>query len=261
MRTPFFLAAATVVGSYAALVFAVFLLAVPVIGPILVPFFILAVKIASVPLTYFSTFVHESGHAVATLLVGGKVTGMGVALDGSGLTNTLTSGGFWPVFIVKNAGYMAGALYGSFALLWGNRFGGTAWLFRFTAGVIAACTVLFTIFAVGPVSPELTVGMRLFALVIGTFATVAFWNVPNFVKSEFLREYLAGLFAVSCLFKAFDDIWTVYVISSRQLADNDASALGEITGVPGPVWAVLWAALSAFVIWQSIRISRRREHA
>lgn len=261
MRTPFFLAAATVVGSYAAMVFAAFLLVVPIIGPILVPFFILAVKIASVPLTYFSTFVHESGHAVAALLVGGRVTGMGIALDGSGLTTTLTSGGFWPVFVVKNAGYMAGALYGSFALLWGNRFGGTAWLFRFTAVVTANCTLLFTIFAIGPVSPGLTVEMRFFALIVGTLATVALWSVPRFVKSEFLREYVAGLFAVSCLFKAFDDIWTVYVVSSRQLADNDASALGEMTGVPGPVWAVLWACLSAFVIWYSIRISRRPEHA
>lgn len=253
MNAPLVFAILTVAASSAAIAFSVPLLAVPVIGPVLVPFFILVVKTVSFPLTYFSTFVHESGHAVAALLVGGKVTGMGIALDGSGLTNTLTSGGFWPTFVVKNAGYMAGALYGSFVLLWANRFRNADWLFRFSAIVVAACSALFTVFAVGPTTAELTVPMRFFALVVGTVSAIFLWNVPKFVKSPFLLEYLADLFAIACLLKAFDDIWSVYVISSRQLADNDASALGEITGIPGPVWAVAWAALSASIIWLAFR--------
>lgn len=252
MRTPLFLALATVVAAYFSTMLAAFALAVPVIGPILAPAILIGVEAVSYPLTLFVTFIHESGHAVAALLTGGSVTGMGIGLRGDGLTSTLTSG-FWSIFIVTNAGYLAGVLYGAFVLFWTNRFGGSAKVFRITAAVIACCTVLFTVFAHGPTAGGLTVSMRFFALAIGVALTAFFWTVPKWVKNETSLDYVLNLLAVACLLRALGDIRNVFVISSGNLADNDATALAGLTGIPGPIWAIAWAAFSAFLIWKAFK--------
>lgn len=252
MRTPLFLALATVVAAYFSTMVAIFALSVPFLGPFLAPVVLIGVEAVSYPLTLFVTFIHESGHAVAALLTGGSVTGMGIGLHGNGLTSTLTSG-FWSNFVMTNAGYLAGVLYGTFVLFWANRFRNAATVLRITAVVIACCTLLFTVFAHGPVSKELTIGMRFFALSIGSLLAVFFWCVPKWLQSEFMRDYVLNLLAVACLLRALGDIRDVYVISSGNLTDNDATALGTLTGIPGPLWAIAWAAFSSFLIWKAFR--------
>lgn len=252
MRTPLFLALATVVAAYFSTMVAAFASAVPVIGSVLASVVLIGVEAVSYPLTLFVTFIHESGHAVAALLTGGSVTGMGIGLRGNGLTSTLTSG-FWPIFVVTNAGYLAGVLYGAFVLFWTNRFGNSAKVFRITAAVVACCTLLFTVFAHGPTAGGLTVSMRFFALAIGAALTALFWAVPKWVRNETSLDYVLNLLAVSCLLRALGDIRDVFVISSGNLADNDASALGEMTGIPGPVWAIAWATFSSLLIWKAFK--------
>lgn len=250
MRSPLFFAIITVVAAYFSKLLALAVLAVPFVGPFLAPAILIAVEAASYPLTLFVTFIHESGHAVAAVLTGGKVTGMGVALDGSGLTSVMTNG-FWSNFVVTNAGYLAGVLYGTFVLFFSNRFGNSAWTLRATGTAISVCTLLFAVFAHGPVSPGLGIEMRFLATALGAVFATACFVAANRVKSPFLLDYFVGLLAVSCVFRAIGDIWNVFIISSGNLADNDASALGELTGIPGPAWAVAWAALSVFLIWKA----------
>src|SRR5215218_6854870 len=48
-----------------------------------------AADMALYPFRLFTTWVHESGHAVATLLVGGHVSSIVIRPDGSGVTQSL----------------------------------------------------------------------------------------------------------------------------------------------------------------------------
>ena len=60
------------------------------------------------PFLIFATFIHETCHALATVLTGGKVESITVALDGSGLT--LRQGGLG--LLIVPAGYIGTALIG-----------------------------------------------------------------------------------------------------------------------------------------------------
>ncbi|MBI1259616.1 MAG: hypothetical protein GC204_19280, partial [Chloroflexi bacterium] len=61
------------------------------------------------PFRLFVTFVHESGHAVAALITGGRVGGMTVYETGAGVT--LTAGG--SRLLILPAGYLGAALFGA----------------------------------------------------------------------------------------------------------------------------------------------------
>ncbi|HVO29873.1 MAG TPA: M50 family metallopeptidase, partial [bacterium] len=68
---------------------------------------------ATYPVQLFVVFVHESGHAIATLLTGGEVHGMEINrwLGGA----TFVRGGI--PFITLQAGYLASALFGAAMIL------------------------------------------------------------------------------------------------------------------------------------------------
>src|SRR5206468_4921230 len=81
--------------------------------------FIPGAEIAFYPLRLFATFVHEGGHALATILTGGSVESIALARDGSGVT--LSRGGFLP--LIYSAGYLGTAAIGALALLMSRRRG------------------------------------------------------------------------------------------------------------------------------------------
>lgn len=61
------------------------------------------------PFRLFVTYVHESGHALAAIISGGKVVGFSVSSDGSGLARTI--GGSRA--LILPAGYIGAALFGA----------------------------------------------------------------------------------------------------------------------------------------------------
>src|SRR5690554_2280709 len=91
------------------LIFAVALVAVTM----LVPYG----YVVAYPLRLFGTFVHETGHALATVITGGSVSGMHVNLDTSGLT--LSRGG--SSLLISSAGYLGTVALGAGLLVAGRR--------------------------------------------------------------------------------------------------------------------------------------------
>src|SRR3954462_12171697 len=71
------------------------------------------------PFQLFVTFIHEGGHALAAVLTGNSVRSLSVAIDTSGLTETLTSaeGGFFSRMLISSAGYIGAISFGAL-LLW-----------------------------------------------------------------------------------------------------------------------------------------------
>src|SRR5205823_12782935 len=70
------------------------------------------------PFPLLVPFIHEDGHALAAELTINSVRSMSVALDTSGLTETLTpQGSFFSQMLIAGAGYLTATGFGAL-LLW-----------------------------------------------------------------------------------------------------------------------------------------------
>lgn len=67
------------------------------------------------PLTLFTTWVHEMGHGITGLLMGGELKELVIRGDGSGYAVTYAAHG-WPEALVCSAGILTPALVGSIIL-------------------------------------------------------------------------------------------------------------------------------------------------
>src|SRR5262245_17548942 len=64
------------------------------------------------PFKVFTTWVHECGHALMTLIVGGRVTSITIEPDTSGLTQSFAPAGRMARGLVASAGYLGAAAVG-----------------------------------------------------------------------------------------------------------------------------------------------------
>jgi hypothetical protein len=64
------------------------------------------------PFKLFTTWVHECGHALMTVAVGGRVTSITIEPDTSGLTHSLVPIGRAARGLVASAGYLGAAVVG-----------------------------------------------------------------------------------------------------------------------------------------------------
>src|ERR1051326_3483996 len=91
------------------------------------------------PLNLFITFIHETGHALATLATFGSVTRIGLEWNGDGVTQV--RGGL--SLISASAGYLSSMLYGAGLLLFLRRARNARTAAFCTAGLLLLMTLLF----------------------------------------------------------------------------------------------------------------------
>lgn len=177
------------------------------------------------PLKIFVVFIHETGHAVATVLTGGKVLSMVVTPWESGYVQHV--GG--SALLTAAAGYVGSALFGGL-MLWLS--GRQSWATTTCGGLsllFATVTLLFVGNAFG-----IMFGLGT-AVVFGVLAWKAFaWT-----------HYVIDVLAV------MSSLYAVYDLSDFLLLDTrtDAVILAEITHVPAFFWAVLWSGVSLLVVY------------
>ena len=236
------------------------------------------------PLRLFNTFIHETGHALATFATGGTVLGMEVNLDTSGLAKR--RGGFGP--IVASAGYLASIFMGAL-LLYAGRY--RRWA-PTTLMSLGAGTLLATVFFAGYGSSLLafagfTVGC---ALVLGAqtrfkekkhaqrglnavgglliAAALAYiWMIGGLLTSliglgmggalilialyanRFIQHLAVLFLGVQISLDGLHSVRTLWRISTQHThISNDAQSMADYTGIPAPFWALLWGALGLAVI-------------
>ena len=183
------------------------------------------------PLKLFTTYVHEAGHAVATLISGGRVEGFEVALDGSGL---LTRVGGWN-WLIGPAGYLGAAFFGSTLFFVINRFP------RF----------------VNPISVGLGIGIALFTIAVAFGNILALFLGVGFgmlMMALGLRAHPAitifalNILAVSTALEAFFDLrYLIFFIdaSNGEVANDAVNFSQRVTPFISPsVIAITWAAIA-----------------
>jgi Peptidase M50B-like len=186
---------------------------------------------------------HESGHALATLLVGGHVQRVVLSSDQSGACLSALPPGAWPTVLVYSSGYVGSALAGAVLLV-------LAFRFRLARGVLAAYALWLAAMAVLVAGSGFTVAFCLGMAVV--LAAAARW-LP-LLGVRFLVLFLATFTGLYALFDLRDDLWNAAV-----RAHSDAALLAAHTPIPALVWAGLWSLLSMAILgWGAMAALRSR---
>jgi hypothetical protein len=193
------------------------------------------------PFRVFGTFVHELSHGLAALATGGHFDRFVVNPDLSGMAWS-AGGTRW---IVASAGYVGSAVFGALLVLVGRHAPARALL-----GLLGFALALLCAFYVRNAFGALT-GLALAAtLMIAAVYLRGIW-----------AEGLLLVLALQCLLDGFSSVIDLFWISARGGVHTDAHTLAELSGLPAPVWAVIWGGLSALVALLALRLAYRAESA
>lgn len=180
------------------------------------------------PLKVLVVMMHESGHALATLLVGGSVDSIHLAANESGSCLSSLPPGFFAKVAVYSGGYLGSAVAGAGLLLATFRFQlrrwvlGTACVWLTVMGLVYGGDLFTVLFCLGT------------ALVLGLCARF----LPGGAV-DVLNLFIAAFTALYAVFDLRDDLW-----NSAVRSHSDAALLAELTWVPSLVWAALWTLLA-----------------
>ena len=184
------------------------------------------------PVKLLVVMMHESGHALATLIVGGSVDKITLSADESGACFSLLPPGVFRQIIVFSAGYLGSAVMGAVLLLLTFRFR----LRRLVLG--AACVWLVVM--------GLLYARDMFTLAFCLGTAVVLGLAAKFLPEgavEVLNLFLAAFTALYALFDFRSDLW-----DSRVRGMSDAALLAQQTWVPAIIWAVLWTLLGVSLL-------------
>lgn len=177
------------------------------------------------PLKIFVVFIHETGHALATVLTGGRVESMVVTAWESGYVQHI---GGNPL-LIASAGYVGSALFGGTMLLLSGRQ-------QWAATVFGTLALLFGIVTLWCVRNAFGVSFGLGTAVV--FGVLAWKRFPG-------AHYIIDVLAVMSSLYALYDLSDFLLVGAR----TDAVILAEMTRVPAFIWAMLWSIGSLLVVY------------
>lgn len=207
------------------------------------------------PIRLFVTFIHEGGHALMSILTGGSVQSLTVSPDASGLVKSLT-GSSWAVLLFSSAGYLGATAFG--ALLLGLiRFRVSPKIILTGSAIwIAILTVFFGFIApiINIFSADVSIGSVAFTVISGAIIAAGLFAVSRYSNPQF-ANFFVGFLAIQCLLNAFFDLKTVFLISTSSAnIHNDAANMASVTGIPQPIWVLMWIGISIIVVSIALRL-------
>ncbi len=193
------------------------------------------------PAKLLAVMTHETGHAIATWLVGGTVEKVSIALNESGACMSRRPESFFAAVLVSSGGYVGNALISALLLILTLR----ARVGRPILIVFAAWLLLF----------GLLFARDLFTFAFCLVTGAVFGLLARFLPRDLtpmVTVFVATFNALYAILDVKDDLWTASV-----RARSDAQILADITYVPALVWAVLWSGLSVallvFATWTALK--------
>ena len=176
------------------------------------------------PLKIFVVFLHETGHALATVFTGGRVVSMVVTPWESGYVEYV---GGMPV-VITSAGYVGSALFGGLLL----RLAGRP---RWATTTFTGLAVLFSLVTLWFVRNPFGI---VFGLGTAAVCSILVWK--RFPGVHYLLDVLAVMSTLYALYDLSDFL--------RIGAMTDAVILAQMTRLPAFLWALLWSVISLLVV-------------
>ena len=187
------------------------------------------------PFRLFSTWVHECGHAVMTLLVGGEVSSIVIERSASGVTSSLIPQSRIAQGLVASAGYLGASIVGC-ALMLAARGRKPAHGILWTIGAIMLVTLIAWMRNVFGVAVVLILAAALMALSR---------------KSGPVSSFVLSLLAVQVALNAVFDIRVLFLVNGGH---SDAATMARLFLLPAWTWASLWMVISiGLLTWTLLR--------
>lgn len=204
------------------------------------------------PLQLFATFVHESCHALMTLITGNSVMSLTVSPDASGMV--WSQAPWFSSMLISSAGYLGATAFGTLLLVW-MRFGYSSRLALYiSSGLVAVMTVVFGFLApFWNLLTNVTFLSVMFTVFSGVVLSAGLFAIAKFAKPKWVNFALAFL-AVQCLLNAFFSLKDLFFISAAGSQPTDAANMAAATGIPALIWVVLWIVISMAMISLGMRL-------
>jgi hypothetical protein len=207
------------------------------------------------PFRLLVTLMHESGHAIAAILIGGHVASVTISPTQGGLTLSTYPQSIVRGMIVTSAGYVGSAISGA-ALLWAaGRMRTGRFLLTFLAVWMIAVAVLWV-----PIVPPQVAGAAAhasgyarsdglftlaFILVLSSLLLLVAWK-----GAVWLRQLLVIWIATLSCLAALQDIRGLF---GYGLDGSDAASMARVTHLPAGLWAGVWMLLSLLAVALGLR--------
>jgi hypothetical protein len=192
------------------------------------------------PFKLFTTWVHECGHAVATVLVGGSVQAITIAADTSGLTLGLVPAGRLARGAVASAGYLGAAVVGC-VLMAAERV--ERWAHAILLAIGGCLLLTLVLWIRNPFGALVVLAWGAALVALGRRGTS---DVARFVL---------GLLAVQVALNAVFDIRVLFLV---ERGPSDAQTMARLFLLPAWLWAAAWMGLSVAMLGATLWLTRDR---
>ncbi|MEW5847466.1 MAG: M50 family metallopeptidase [Myxococcota bacterium] len=194
------------------------------------------------PFKLFTTWVHESGHALAAILVGGDVVSMSIEPNTEGLTRSRLPSSILARAVVSSAGYMGASIFGCI-LLAATR------LHRFSHAIIYALGVAMLLSVVIWMRNLFGIGV---VILLGGALVLMGRHVRGPV-SHFILTFLGVQVALNALF----DIRVLFHLEEG--THSDAANMEKLLLISETFWAGLWMLASVLMVVATLWLTREKE--
>lgn len=189
------------------------------------------------PFRLFGTFTHELSHGLAAAATGGALQRFVVNPDLSGMA--WSAGGIrW---IVSSAGYIGSAVFGAMLVLAARALPARGVLLFLGVSLLLVCALYVR---------------NLFGMASGLLLGGALVVAGMYLQKAWAASLLLVL-AVQSMLEGFGSLVDLFHLSRGAGVHTDAHTLAQLSGLPAPVWAVLWALFSAAATFVVLRFAYR----
>lgn len=198
------------------------------------------VGLAFYPFHLFATFVHELCHGLTAILTGGNFQQFAVEPD--------LSGRAWSVggisWLIVSAGYVGSAICGGVLVILSARGVSANYVLSGMGFLLGLLCLIFVQNLFGRGTGLLLAGLLVLA--------------GNRLSIRWASALLLFL-AVQMMLNALDSVLNLVWISTYHSSVlTDAHIMQLMTGIPAPVWAVLWCGISLLVLVGSLTLAYRK---
>jgi hypothetical protein len=217
----------------------------------LVLYFVPYVSVLTYPFQIFVTFIHEGGHAIATLLTGNSVASLSVAADTSGLTYH-TGGGVLASMFISSAGYLGAMGFGALLLVLIRHRVKARVILIGSAALIASLTLIFGIF-----KPILTMSyLAAIPFTVRRRSDCRRLDRDRKIRHPSGCEFLCGAACRAMRPERSVNLRDVFFLSTpfAPAVHNDAMNMANATGIPAIFWTIFWIAIAFGMLWFVMRL-------
>lgn len=222
-----------------------------IIGLVLISLFLNLVpglRLVLLPFEYFTTFIHEGGHAIASLIMGEQVHRIVINPDTSGYMQHTVTGGMFAQGFIGSAGYLGAALFGG-ALIVLSAYERLSKVFLGLIGIVFLAAIVMYV-------------RDLFTLAVCGFLSASLLLIA-WKGGRYLNFFAINFLAVQCSLNSFGDVMTLLQLSmgapksQYSTGLSDAEALAKVFLLPALFWSALWIAISIYILFKALKISGR----